>query len=330
MAVQTSTEQRYQQATAFYTRIGIVHTLQRQWEFLKEPSQQDVLMRSILLTTGTVIYCTKKGLQIGENVANSFDLKNERRDVVILCGGGVGFLTGVGLSVTGNALFIQNSKRIEEWKKMKIHNIVGDLIRREFENDEILSQFQCPISQEPISVPIRTPCGQAFEFDSLVAVAEKNNGIIKDIYNKTIPMPNVNDPQGTRAISYSLDACLPDAEMTIIIYKRFRYLINHKCQESGLSLQTNQFLTCYRNALGDFVKVLYLEEEGKINQKKLKVVMKDEATEAECEQAEATYNSEVSTFKGLFGNSALADIDWNIKSDWASVLNNRWMKEYHS
>jgi hypothetical protein len=308
----------------------MLHTLQRQWEFLKEPAQGDVLIRSILLTAGTVTYCTKKELQIGEEIANSLELKNEKRDVVILCGGGGGFLIGVGLSVTGNALFIENSNRIQKWKKLKINNVVEHLMHQEFENDEILSQFQCSISQEPIGVPTRTPGGQAFDFDSLVNVAEKNNGIIKDIYNKTIPTPTIDDPHATRAISYSLSACLPDAEMTIVIYKRFRHLATQKCNEEGLSIPTKEFFISYRNALGDFVKVLYLEGEEKINQKRLKFVMKEEITDIESEQAELTYNAEMATFKDLFGANPLSNIDWSIDRDWTSILNNRWMNQYHS
>ena len=81
-----STEQRYQRATAFYTQTGISDTLQRQWEFLKKPAQRDFLMGSILLTAGTVIYCTHKGIEIGKDVAKTLDLKDEKRQVVIICG----------------------------------------------------------------------------------------------------------------------------------------------------------------------------------------------------------------------------------------------------
>ncbi len=324
-----STDQRYQQATVFYTQTGMLNTLKRQWDFLKDPNQKDFLISSISITAGAIVFCTYLGLELGEELSNNLSLKGQEKDVVILCGGGAGFLTGVGLSVTGNALLIENTRRIKEWKKMQINNAVGDLIREEFKNDPIWSKFVCPISQDVICTPSRTPCGQVFDFNSLVQVAEQNNGIIKDIYNKTIPMPTERNPHGTKVIFYSLDACVRDAEMTIVIYKRFRHLTTQKCSEEGLSVSTKNFLVSYRNALGDFVKVLYLEGQEKINQKRLKVVMKDDATESEAEQAELTYNSEVASFKELFGKTALSNIDWDTERDWASILNQRWMNEYH-
>lgn len=327
--IQNSTELKYQQAVRYFTQTGITHALKRQWEFLKNPDQKYIFYPVMIFDIGVVTYCTYNGFKIGQNIAEYLSLRDGKRQVVVLCGTGAGFATGVTLSVVPSSLAIEHSKRIENWKGIKINEIVGDLMRDEFESDLILSQFRCAISQAPIFSPTRTPAGQVFEYDALMQAADKN-GMIKDIYNKRIPAPTTYDPAATQGISYSIGACVRDSEMVVVIYKRYRHLATQKSKEEGLSPETRQFFMSYRNSLGEFVTPIYMNIESSIVKKRDTVNSKQGVTEEESQHAELVYKNEISAFKELLGDTPLSVIDWTIQRDWMSLLNARWMSKYHT
>ena len=323
-----TTEVKYQQAAQYFTQTGLSHVWKRQWEFIREPDQKYFLLSSFLLTVATVSYCTYKGVEIGKEISKSLSLNNEKKQMVIVCGGGAGFLAGVGLSVTGSSLAIEHSNRMEKWKELKINQVVTRLMQEEFQDDPVWSQFTCAISQESIYLPTRTPAGQVFDYHSLMEAADRN-GVVKDIYNKRIPVPTELDETATQPISYSVDACVKDSEMMIVICKRFRHLATEKSQEQGLSTQTKEFFMSYRNSLGELVKNVYIEAQERINKKRNDIQLKDHVTELQVEEAEKIYNQEIAIFKLLFGETPLSNIDWSIKHDWGSILNNRWIAQYH-
>src|SRR3569832_2742189 len=60
----------------------------------------------------------------------------------------------------------------KKFRLRKMSNeIVTKLMKEEFQNDDVWSQFTCAISQEPIHLPIRTPGGQVFDYNSLIEAA---------------------------------------------------------------------------------------------------------------------------------------------------------------
>ncbi len=327
MSIVSTTEQRYQQAAIYYTKSDVYHTLKRQWKFIKEPNQFDWLSRALFITIGTVTYCTFKGVQIGAKIADSLSLKDTKRNIVIVCGGGTGFATGVGISITGHALAIEHTKRMEEWKKVNINQGIEKLMKEEFREDEIWNQFTCPISYEPMFFPVRTPTGSVCEHTELMKAANEN-GMIKDIYNETIPFPTDDDPEATRIITFSIDACVKDPEMMIVIHKRFRHLALDKAREEGLSRSTKDFFLHYRDALGQFTKEIYMLIEEKIFKKKQDIQSQPNVTEEEAEVSEAIYKQEIDEFKALFGNTPFSNIDWSIQRDWMETLNKRWREQH--
>ncbi len=328
MAISSTTEQRYQQVAIYYTKSDIYHILKRQWKFIKEPTQSDILTNAVFFTIGTVGYCTYKGIKIGAQIADSLCLKDNKRNIVIVCGGGTGFATGVGISVLGGGLAIEHSKRIEEWKKVNINQGIENLMKEEFREDPIWAQLTCPISYEPMFFPVRTPTGSVCEHSELMKAADEN-GMIKDIYNQTIPFATEDDPEATRVITFSIDACVKDPEMMIVINKRFRHLAFDKSKEDGLSRSTKDFLLEYRNSLGEFTKEIYMMIESKIFKKKQDMQSRPNITEEEADIAEALYKQEIEEFKSLFGANPFANIDWSIQRDWMETLNKRW-REQHS
>lgn len=325
-----TTEQRYRQATQYFTETGMIHGLKRQWEFIKEPDQKHFLIGSVLLTISVVSLCTQQGLKIGREIAERFHLNNEKKQAVILCGGGVGFGAGVVISVSGNAYSIEHSERMAQWKRLKINSVVEKLMLEEFESDPVWAQFICPISQQSTFVPTRTPTASLCDYNSLMEYADKNGGMIKDIFNKRVHLPTDVDQNQTHPISFSVDACIKDSETMMVIYKRFRHLATQKSKEDGLSQPIKEFFISYRNALGNLVKDLYLEQQEKINKKRASVQTKNDVTEEESEQAELKFNREIAIFKELFGDTPLSNINWKVERDWSTILNQRWIAEYHS
>jgi hypothetical protein len=326
--VTNPTENKYQQALSFYKQGGVVSALKRQWEFIREPDQSWLLVRTIGTTAATVYYCTCKGVRYGKEVADYFQLKNKERDVIAISGGGAGFATGLVIGITLNGVVIEHSARLENWKNVKVCKIIETLMRQEFERDPILSQFQCAISQGPIFVPTRTPAGQVFDYSALLGACDEN-GYIKDIYNKRIATPTSYNPNSETTIRYSIDACLKDKEMTIVIYKRFRHLATQKAGEEGLSQTTKVSILDWRNDLGEFVRPLYQQVEQEILKKRNDEQSKQGITEADSELAETRYNDEMGAFKKFFGANPLSNIDWAQQNDWAALINARWMSKYH-
>jgi hypothetical protein len=94
------TQEKYNNAIALYTEREITNILKRQWQYIREPEQKDVLVTAVIVTVGTVSYCTYKGIRYGAKVADEMHLKDKERYAVIACGGGIGFATGIAFSVT--------------------------------------------------------------------------------------------------------------------------------------------------------------------------------------------------------------------------------------
>lgn len=328
-SVVNPTENRYQQALSFYKQGDVAAALTRQFDFIREPDQSWILIRTIGSTVAIASYCTYKGAQYGKEFADYFQLKNTERKVVIISGGGAGLATGIAIGVTLNGVAIEHSKRLENWKNLKINKVVENLMRDEFQDDTVLAQFQCPISQGPMFVPTRTPAGQVFDYSSLLKACDEN-GYIKDIYNKRIATPTARNPQNQTNISYSIDACVKDKEMIIVIYKRFRHLATKKAAEDGLSQSTKVSILNWRNDLGEFVRPIYQQVEQEIINKKNDAQSKQWITEAESDLAETRYNNEMNIFKNFFGVNPLANIDWNQQNDWSELMNVRWMSKYHT
>ena len=331
MAIQSTnvSEIRYQQAVKFYMDKGILAGLKRQWEYIQEPDQLDILTRTAVISAGTIIYCTYKGVKIGGKFADHLNLKNEEKVAVMVCGGVGGFVTGVVFTITLNGLVIEQSKRLEGWKHAKMDFIIERMMRNEYENDPILAQFFDPITQEPIFTPIRTPAGQVFNYNSLLGACDAN-GIIKDIYNKRVHDTYSENPDATVDIRYSIDACLKDTEMMIVIYKRFRHIATQKAREEGLSQETKILFMEWRNSLGEVVNPLYRKREEDILKKRNDIFNRPGISEEAAEGAEKIYQADMKCFKDYFGNTHLSDIDWKATDDWNKLLNERWMKEYHS
>lgn len=329
ISIPQTTEQRYQHAVRYYTQTGMVETLKRQWEFLKQPDQKGFFAGAVLLTVTTVGTCTLYGAKKGKELADIFFLAGKEKVIVIVAGGTAGFSVGVGLSIIGNALLIEHSDRMAKWKELNINNIVSNLMKEDFIHDPILRKFEDGIVFEPMFYPMRTPAGQVFDYNSLLKSAD-SYGVLKDIYNKQVLTPTARDPNRKTTISYSIQACVPDDEMNIVIMKRFRHLAFQKSQEPGLSEQTKKFFIDYRNALGEFVKPIYMKMEERIVKKKNDVLMKEGVTEEEAEIAETQCTQELGIFKALFGTSPFSNLDWNVDRDWFGILNRRWMKEHHS
>jgi hypothetical protein len=73
-----------------------------------------------------------------------------------------------------------------------------------------------------------------------------------------------------------------------------------------------------------------MEVQGRITKKRDDIQLKDQVNDQQINEAEKVYKEEITTFKTLFGDTPISNIDWEIKRDWAEILNKRWMKEYHS
>ena len=327
--VANPTEQKYQQAVEYYTQTGLLHSLKRQWNFLKESDQKDLMVRGISTTVGSIFLCTWAGVNLGNSFAETLSLKGQRKTVFIIGGGSGGFMVGMGLSIIGQAWAIEHSARLGKWNEVNINQIVEKLLLEEFELDSIWSQFKCPIKQGPLFIPIRIPSGGVFELDELMKCADAN-GMIKDVYNKRIGDPDALNPDETVPIVFHIDACMRDIEMMLVIYKRFRHLATVKSNEAGISISTRQFFLDYKNSLGELVKPRYIELQEKITKKKLDAQLRAGVTDEEVIHAELEFIREIATFKELFGNSPVEDINWNIPRDWQETLNKRWMATYHS
>jgi hypothetical protein len=172
------TQNRYHAAIKLYTERGLTNVLKRQWQYIREPDQKDILVLAIFASIGVVTYCTYKGVQYGIQVADQMHLKDIDKQIVVVCGGGIGFATGVTITLAGNGLLIQHSRRLEDWKNRKIDKSLEILMKEEFENDPILSQFMDAISQRPIFLPARTPSGNVFDYDSLLGACDDNGFIL--------------------------------------------------------------------------------------------------------------------------------------------------------
>lgn len=326
--VASPTELKYQQAVVYYTKTGMTHCLERQWKFLKSTDQRDLLIRSAIITLSAVSLCTWKGIQLGKYCADTLSLKDGKRTIFIVGGGSSGFIVGVGLSVAGQAWAIEHSARLDEWKKININRIIEKLMKEEFEEDPIWSQFECPIHNIPMFFPTRTPSGAVCELNALMECAD-SNGMIKDIYNTTIQDPNSTNPTDTIPLEYHITTCIQDYEMMIVIYKRFIHLVEKKSNENRISFSTKQFFENYIDSVLDFIKIDYLRLRDEIAKKRDQSQAKDKISKEESAKIQEQFEKEMEEFNQLFGNTPISDINWDIPRDWKETLNKRWVTKNH-
>lgn len=327
-ALVNTTEQKYQQAVTYYTQSGMLNCLKRQWKFLKEPAQNDVVNIIYISSLTAISTCTLAGAAIGKYVADSLSLKDDKKTICIFGGGGSGFVVGVGLTFAGQALMIEHTARLEKWKKVNKNQVIEKLMKEEFEEDPIWGQFECLISNMPMFYPTRTPTGALCDYSELMKCADAN-GMIKDIYNKTVADPDSTDSVAQKPLYYPIGACLRDKEVMLVIYKRFRHLAAVKSHEEGIGASTRQLFLDYKNCLAELISPLYLELQDEISEKRSKAQSKEGISEQESNMFEDQYETEMKAFKHIFGKTPLTDIDWdNNDPNWRETLNKRW-KDQH-
>lgn len=291
--------QYFRKVSALYTENGW-DRLKRHWQYIRTPHREATTASGVALVfiVGGALLGAKTGKKIGNEIGKLVTNNPQKAQFGGDIGTGVGFFVGAGAGGYLYMTTIERSQYFEKWRVARLDDKIKEAITYSYSDDEILTNFTCPVSLCVMDIPARTPSGGVFDYSYLMNCPRESNGnIIDPLRNPSYPEQNV----------------LPDFEMSIVIQKRALFLMKTDIEHLGnapLLKQAlmNQLKEIEQNRANRYENAREFIEERRRN----KVVSPME------------YKAEIAEFEHLFGENPEQDLDWSI--DWAEILKSRWEK----
>jgi hypothetical protein len=303
MTTQPSALQRiksYENALQPLNRGG-VDRLKRNWEFLNASAYNQFTVGgtgvAIVLSSAIAgaIVGAKVGGEAGKFVASETGAQTGKKIGIAL-----GFTAGSGF---GLYLYINKTERSTpyiNWIAELKDVFLNEEFKKQHENDDILKNFVCPITQDFMIMPTRLQTGHLFDMLALEEIKPDDKGRIKCPFTREL---------------VALDSITVDRERGLLIHKRIQHLIEIDMQNCQGSLDTLKALQYRKDKNAEIVKDFY--------DKVLRLI--EDRRAAGVTTFKESQNERLEFVK-IFGEDHLSAIDW--KADWKDILSKRWIHFY--
>jgi hypothetical protein len=246
--------ENYEKKTELYTKKTTLGRLNRHYTYIKNMEDKDekkyhasTLFTSWIASAGSLIV----GHSLIKNKIESItsNEKRENKTIVdhIIENPITSSLLAIGGAVLGTSIYmhiLENSTKLFQFNAWRQKN-VSEIIEKEFvahidfDEDEVLQQHVCQLSECVMKTPVKAPNGQTYDLESVKKYLKK------DLTGKFI------DPK--RSANFYETDLVPDHEEFVLIYKRLIFILKRERSLAKEDSAAYDALNIYINELQKIV-----------------------------------------------------------------------------